>query len=561
MTKLPGVGRKTANVVLGHALGVPGLPVDRHVLRVANRIGLVKNDDPVKVEAQLCEMLPPERWTRASDALILHGRRICRPKPLCPRCNVRPDCDFYRTGVVTKPIKRKAARPQPFDAEAVLQAQKASCSRRAPRRRRRPMTREHFRELVEEAIDTIPLKFARQVRNLAIVIEDEPSDDLLDEMDIDDDGTLLGLYQGTPLNERGWGYGNQLPDRITLFQRPIEDDCDDDEDEIVVAIGETLIHELGHYFGMSEDEIMAIEERYWRGEPDPADVAEVGDDAPSRRSRRSESRASGSRSISSKPPGSTSSSRPSAATPDDSILEIGPGRGAITRPLAAQAGRLLAIEIDRDLAADLEAAALPNVTVVTGDVLSVDLVPIITDWLGAPPGPANQIRIVGNLPYNISSPILFALLDLAARTDGVRDAMLMLQKEVADRLVAKVGTGDYGVLTVLTALNADVTRVLSLPPGAFRPPPKVHSAVVRLAFRPPKVDVDDHDAVRPDGPDHVYAAPEDPRERAEAVRRRTRRESGPGPVGGRHRSRAASRDARPGRNGRACAGAFSAPVS
>ena len=106
LTKLPGVGRKTANVVLGHALGVPGLPVDRHVLRVANRIGLVKSDDPVKVEALLTAMLPPERWTRASDALILHGRRICRPKPLCGICNVRPYCDFYRLGVMTKPIKR-----------------------------------------------------------------------------------------------------------------------------------------------------------------------------------------------------------------------------------------------------------------------------------------------------------------------------------------------------------------------------------------------------------------------------------------------------------------------
>jgi endonuclease-3 len=110
LTKLPGVGRKTANVVLGHALGVPGLPVDRHVLRVANRIGLVKSDDPVKVESQLSEMLPPARWTRASDVLILHGRRICKPKPRCPRCNVRPDCDFYRTGVLTKPINTTVAR-------------------------------------------------------------------------------------------------------------------------------------------------------------------------------------------------------------------------------------------------------------------------------------------------------------------------------------------------------------------------------------------------------------------------------------------------------------------
>src|SRR5688500_11846848 len=182
-----------------------------------------------------------------------------------------------------------------------------------------------------------------------------------------------------------------------------------------------------------------------------------------------------------------------AATPEDSILEIGPGRGAITRPLAAQVRRLLAVEIDRDLAADLEAAALPNVTVVTSDVLAVDLVPIITEWLGAAPGVDNQIRIVGNLPYNISSPILFALLDLAAKTGGVRDAMLMLQKEVADRLVAKVGTGEYGVLTVLTALNADVKRVLSLPPGAFRPPPKVHSTVVRLTFRPPQVAIADQE--------------------------------------------------------------------
>lgn len=178
---------------------------------------------------------------------------------------------------------------------------------------------------------------------------------------------------------------------------------------------------------------------------------------------------------------------------DDSVLEIGPGRGAITRPLAAKAKQLLAIEVDRDLAAELEESALPHVTVVTGDILEVDLAPIVSDWLGTPPGPANQIRIVGNLPYNISSPIMFWLLEFAARTQGARDAVLMLQKEVADRLVAKVGTGDYGVLTVLTGVHADVTRILSLPPGAFRPAPKVHSAVVRLAFRPPQVTIGDQE--------------------------------------------------------------------
>ncbi len=134
------------------------------------------------------------------------------------------------------------------------------------------MTREQFRELVEEAIDTIPRKFARQVRNLAIVIEDEPSEELMEEMEIDDPRDLLGLYQGTPLNERGWGYGNTLPDRITLFQQSIEEECDGVDDDIIVAIGETLIHELGHYFGMSEEQIMDIEERYWSGDPFPPDL-------------------------------------------------------------------------------------------------------------------------------------------------------------------------------------------------------------------------------------------------------------------------------------------------
>ncbi len=106
LVELPGVGRKTANVVLGHALGVPGLPVDRHVLRVANRIGIVRSDDPVEVERQLGKVLPPEEWTKASDTLILHGRRICKPTPLCGECVVREDCEYYRK-VVSKKIKRR----------------------------------------------------------------------------------------------------------------------------------------------------------------------------------------------------------------------------------------------------------------------------------------------------------------------------------------------------------------------------------------------------------------------------------------------------------------------
>ena len=110
LTELPGVGRKTANVVLGHALGVPGLPVDRHVLRVSNRIGIAEGDDPVKVEEQLCAALPPAQWTLASDVQILHGRRICRPKPLCDQCAVRADCDYYRTLIARDAPKVRRAR-------------------------------------------------------------------------------------------------------------------------------------------------------------------------------------------------------------------------------------------------------------------------------------------------------------------------------------------------------------------------------------------------------------------------------------------------------------------
>ena len=109
---LPGVGRKTANVVLGHALGVPGLPVDRHVLRVANRIGIAESDDPVAVEQQLCGAMPPARWTRTSDTLILHGRRICRPAPLCDECVVRDRCDYFRLVICRERSGKTPKKPR-----------------------------------------------------------------------------------------------------------------------------------------------------------------------------------------------------------------------------------------------------------------------------------------------------------------------------------------------------------------------------------------------------------------------------------------------------------------
>ena len=132
------------------------------------------------------------------------------------------------------------------------------------------MTREEFERLVAEAVTLIPRRFRQEIRNLAVVVEDAPSLELLDEMDIEPPDSLYGLYQGTPLTERSWAHGNQLPDRITLYQQPIEADCDD-EDEVRAVIGETLIHEIGHYFGMSEEQIEEIEERYWRGETPPED--------------------------------------------------------------------------------------------------------------------------------------------------------------------------------------------------------------------------------------------------------------------------------------------------
>jgi endonuclease-3 len=145
LIELPGVGRKTANVVLGHALGVPGLPVDRHVLRVSNRIGIAEGDDPEIVEQQLTAVLPPDRWTRSSDTLILHGRRICRPRPLCPSCVVRGDCRYYhdvvapeadrgQAGKATSPKAKASPRSPTRTKKAAIDAPAAVAPRRGRRR-------------------------------------------------------------------------------------------------------------------------------------------------------------------------------------------------------------------------------------------------------------------------------------------------------------------------------------------------------------------------------------------------------------------------------------------
>jgi 16S rRNA (adenine1518-N6/adenine1519-N6)-dimethyltransferase len=166
----------------------------------------------------------------------------------------------------------------------------------------------------------------------------------------------------------------------------------------------------------------------------------------------------------------------------ETFIEIGPGTGALTRPLAASARHVLAYEIDRDLASDLRAGAAANVTVRTADFLAAGAGEIRTALAAS--GQVNAIRVAGNLPYNVASRILFKLGDLFEAGLPLADATVMLQREVAERLVATPGNRTYGVLSILIGLTAEVERVLTLPPGAFRPVPKVSSAVVHLKFRP-----------------------------------------------------------------------------
>ena len=182
--------------------------------------------------------------------------------------------------------------------------------------------------------------------------------------------------------------------------------------------------------------------------------------------------------------------------PDEAFLEIGPGGGALTRPLAARARSVVAYEIDRDLAAALRAAHIPNLTVVEGDFLAADVQAEVLRQSPIPNQSAlinhqSSIRVSGNLPYNVASPILFKLAELYAGGLPIADATVMLQREVADRLAARPGTSEYGVLSVLVQHVARVELLLKLPAGAFRPPPTVLSTLVRLRFHAPDPPVAD----------------------------------------------------------------------
>ena len=163
-----------------------------------------------------------------------------------------------------------------------------------------------------------------------------------------------------------------------------------------------------------------------------------------------------------------------APKPDDRIVEIGPGEGALTLPLLRAAGHMTAIELDRDLIEWLAARArgIGDLNIISADVLTVDLGKLAGD---------SRLRVAGNLPYNISTPILFHCLDHAA---SIRDMHFMLQKEVVDRMAAPPGSKTYGRLSVMLQLRCTVEPLFKVPPGAFRPPPKVDSAIVRLTPLP-----------------------------------------------------------------------------
>ena len=154
---------------------------------------------------------------------------------------------------ITQRLQKKAARPR------LVAALKGP---RYKRKRKNDVQREKFEKLVADALAGIPRRFRDAMSNLVILVEDEPSRELLRHLDIEPPDTLFGLYQGVPLTERGWDHGNTLPDQILVFQGPHERETEND-DELVIQIGETLIHEIGHYFGLSEEEIADIEDNYW----------------------------------------------------------------------------------------------------------------------------------------------------------------------------------------------------------------------------------------------------------------------------------------------------------
>ena len=313
-------------------------------------------------------------WTLASDVQILHGRRICRPKPLCDQCSVRDDCDYFRAASL-----RASTRGRPRPASRSRRARKTAGTMR-------PMTRDAFERLVAEAITLIPRRFRREMQNIAIVVEDEPARETA-RGDGDRAARLaLRALPGHAAARTHVGHGNGLPDRITIFQRPIEEDCED-EDDVRAVIGETLIHEVGHYFGLSEEEIEEIEERYWRGEtlgPDEDDELTRSARAAKRFGQHFLEPAWVAKLIASIAP-----------APDDTFLEIGPGRGALTVRWRRACGRSWPSKSIATWRRALRAHAAPNVA------RHRRRLPRRRSRGRCLAGRAQPVRVVGNLPYNV----------------------------------------------------------------------------------------------------------------------------------------------------------------
>jgi 16S rRNA (adenine1518-N6/adenine1519-N6)-dimethyltransferase len=175
-----------------------------------------------------------------------------------------------------------------------------------------------------------------------------------------------------------------------------------------------------------------------------------------------------------------------APQPDDQVIEIGPGRGALTLPLREQLRQLAIIEIDRDLVQWWQSQQLPNLIIHSLDALKVDYCALQTE-------PQRKLRIVGNLPYNISTPILFHLFE---HLHCIQDMHFMLQKEVVDRMCAGAGDPDYGRLSVMVQYYCEVTQLFDVGAGAFTPPPKVESSIVRLRPHAPGKYTVDHSVLQ-----------------------------------------------------------------
>ena len=321
--------------------------------------------------------LPPERWTRTSDTLILHGRRICRPKPLCDDASVRDDCDYFRLG------RSRASRGRAATGER-------RPAKRTPWNRRRVRTTSSLTRCVDSA--AVPRRDAehrdrRRGRAVARAARARWRSSRRTRCSACTRARRSPSARGTTATRCPIG---SCSSRVRI-EREAEDD-----DDLVVAIGETLIHEIGHYFGLSEEEIEEIEERYWRGDADGP--TSLTGSARKRFGQHFLEPAWVARSI----------ARDRIRTPDDTFFEIGPA-AAPSRGRSPQRPRAVVAVRDRSRPGGGAREAVRRRRYVEGDFLRP------TYWIArAPCRQQTPSAWPGNLPYNVASPILFKLLAWAA---------------------------------------------------------------------------------------------------------------------------------------------------